>query len=207
MKRFSLKPLPYAYDALAPIISRRTLQVHYDKHHRAYVENLNRITEESSVEPADLEVLILRAKSVAKHQALYHNAAQVWNHDFYWQSMAPGGGSEPPEELARQLAQRFGSVDAFRQQLISAASAHFGSGWLWLAALPNGDLTVCTTHDADSPLNWGAHPLYVCDLWEHAYYLDYQQDRAAYIKAVVGTLINWRFVSLRLADRHNRHAA
>lgn len=203
----TLEPLPYAYDALAPVISERTLRIHHDRHHRGYVDRLNQLIEATPFVHIDLESLVIQSESASRHRAVFNNAAQAWNHDFCWRSLSPHAGDQPPAPLAARLAQRFGSLAGFRSEFRSAAVEHFASGWAWLLLTPQGELTVTATGDADNPLLWGGYPLLCCDLWEHAYYLDYQQDRARYISAVVDRLLNWTFAGARLKAVTDRHAA
>jgi superoxide dismutase, Fe-Mn family len=191
--RHKLSPLPYPLDALEPHISRETLEYHYGKHHRKYVETLNTLVAGTEFEGAALEDIVRRATG-----AIFNNAAQAWNHDFYWRCMAPRAGGDPGGELAAQLKATFGSVDGFRQQFRKAAAAKFGSGWTWLARTGDGRLVVHNTDDADTPLRQGAKPLLVCDVWEHAYYIDYRNERPRYVDAFLSVL-NWRFAEGNLA--------
>lgn len=197
---FELKPLPFAKDALGPTLSERTLEHHHGKHHAAYVKKLNELIAGSKLESADLETIIRKtARSQGKDRKIFNNAAQVWNHDFFWESLAPNGGGQPPEPLGKRITASFGSTENFRDQFIAAALDQFGSGWAWLVA-KNGKLEIMTTHDADNPLTHDAHALWTCDVWEHAYYLDYQQDRAQFVKAVIENVANWQWVGKRLVE-------
>lgn len=208
MTRFTLKPLPYPQDALAPVMSGRTVQIHHGRFQVGYVETLNRLLHDTSHEHEDLELIILHTRSEPKARPVYNCASQLWNHEFFWESLAPDHAGEPPRTVARELVSAFGSVDVFRGQMVETARHHFGSGWLWLSMSPSGALGIDATHDAESPLLWGARPLFACDLWEHAYYLDYEQDRAQYVEAVVDRLINWECLAARLdASRHRPAAA
>ena len=186
---FELPPLPYADDALAPHISAETIAYHYGKHHRAYVDNLNKLAEGTERETQTLEEIIRTADG-----GLFNNAAQVWNHSFYWSCMSPTGGGEPSGFLAEKIKTSFGDFGSFRDQFTSAAATHFGSGWAWLVAEPSGNLAIVTTGNADNPLRHGGTPLLTCDVWEHAYYIDYRNARPEYLKHF-WELVNWDFVS------------
>jgi Fe-Mn family superoxide dismutase len=191
---FTLPALPYAEAALDPVISANTLSFHYGKHHRAYVDNLNKAVAGTAFAELSLEKLIAATYGVADKTAVYNNAAQHWNHSFYWRSLRPQGGGEPPAALRQKIAASFGSVDACRKELLTAATTQFGSGWAWL--VQDGDkLGVVKTANADSPLSKGQKPLLTIDVWEHAYYLDYQNRRADHVTAVLGKLINWGFAA------------
>lgn len=197
---FELKPLPFPKDSLGPTMSERTLEEHHEKHHAAYVKKLNELIAGSKFESADLETLIRKtARSEGTEQKIFNNAAQVWNHDFFWECLAPTGGGTLPEPLAKRITAAFGSPDNFRDKFVEAAVEQFGSGWAWLVA-KNGKLEITTTHDADNPLTSGAHALWTCDVWEHAYYLDYQHDRAQFVKAVIENVANWQWLGKRLVE-------
>ena len=185
-----LPPLPYADDALAPHISAHTMSFHYGKHHAAYVNNLNGLIDGTDLANASLEEIISGAES----GGLFNNAAQVWNHTFYWNSMTPGGGGDPSGDLAAALESSFGSIDAFKTQFKADAVGNFGSGWTWLVQDDSG-LAIVKTDDADTPLAHGGKALLTIDVWEHAYYLDYQNARPAYVDAFLESLINWEFAS------------
>lgn len=204
--RFTLKALPYPYDALAPVMSARSVRIHHAKHQAAYAAGLNRLIRDTPYEHEDLELIIFHTRNDKNTGRIFNNAAQLWNHEFLWQSLSPVSGGEPPKAIADQLASTFGSVQSFRSQLIEAANDHFGAGWVWLTVSPSGTLRIDTTHDADSPLLWGGYPLFVCDLWEHAYYLDYEQDRAQFVGAVINRLINWNHIAARLNLAKSRNA-
>jgi len=192
----SLPRLPYAYDALEPHISRATLEVHYDKHHRAYVEKTRLLAKEARLSDTSLEQIIRYAARQESHRALFQNAAQAWNHEFYWNSMCRGG-SKPTDEIARRIAADLGGFDAFAEKLAAAATGQFGSGWAWLVL--NGDsLAITQTSNADTPLAHGQVPLLAIDVWEHAYYLDYQNRRSDYVKAVIHNLLDWTFAHRNL---------
>jgi Fe-Mn family superoxide dismutase len=190
-----LPPLPYAKDALEPYVSGLTLEVHYEKHHRGYADKLEKLLAGKPEEHATLDQLIHTADG-----AIYDNAAQVWNHTFFWRSMSPVESS-PSGELLAAIENQFGSVSELKKRLVEAASAHFGSGWAWLVLDPRDRLRVVSTHDAENPLRGGAQPLLTIDVWEHAYYLDFLNDRERYVQGVVDHLLDWNFAAenLRLA--------
>ena len=189
---FVLPPLPYAENALDPIISGRTIGFHYGKHHRGYVDNLNKLIGGTEYADLPLEKIIIGTAGHAEKAAIFNNAAQVWNHTFYWKSMTPKGGGEPPNELKRKIEASFGSVEACKKELVAAAVSQFGSGWAWLA-LDGDKLKAVRAANADLPLTTGMRPVLTVDVWEHAYYLDYQNRRADYVTAVLDKLINWEF--------------
>jgi superoxide dismutase, Fe-Mn family len=190
-----LPPLPYGMDALAPHISAETLTYHYGKHHRAYVNKLNELVHGSEFEAMSLPELIMNSTG-----PVFNNAAQVWNHSFYWNCIGPKGGGLARGELARAINASFGSFDAFATRFKSSAAAKFGSGWTWLVKRADGTLAVHDTDDADNPLRSNELPLLACDVWEHAYYIDYRNERAKYIEAF-WKLVNWDFVAGNLAGR------
>lgn len=197
---FTLKPLPFAKDSLGPAMSARTLEHHHDKHHAAYVTKLNEFVAGTPMENQDLESIIKATVGKGgKDQKIFNNAAQTWNHDFFWDSLAPNGGGTPPEPILKRIQTTFSSFENFRDKFVEAAVGQFGSGWAWLV-LKNGQLEITTTHDADTPVAHGVHALWTCDVWEHAYYLDYQHERARFVKTVVESLANWQFVSKRLSE-------
>ncbi|HEX7012371.1 MAG TPA: superoxide dismutase [Steroidobacteraceae bacterium] len=197
---FQLKPLPFAKDALEPTMSSRTLEHHHGKHHANYVNKLNELIAGTQHEKADLKAIIRStAGAEGKDRKIFNNAAQVFNHDFFWESLAPNGGGTPPEPVLKRLNDTFGSLENFRDRFVQAAVDQFGSGWAWLV-WKQGKLDIVTTHDADNPLTSGSEPLWTCDVWEHAYYLDYQQDRARFVKSVIENLANWQFVGQRLVE-------
>ncbi len=188
-----LPPLPYATDALSPHISQETLEYHYGKHHRAYVNKLNELIPNTEYEKLSLEEIILRAPK----GPIFNNAAQVWNHTFYWHCMKQNGGGKPSGKLAEAINQSFGSFDKFQQQLTEAGLTQFGSGWAWL--VKNGDkLEVVKTGNAENPLTDKKTPLLTCDVWEHAYYIDTRNDRGKYINNF-WQVVNWDFVSKNFA--------
>ena len=193
----SLPALPYAMDALDPVLSASTLGYHHGKHHKAYVDNLNRLVAGTELAGLSLEQVIAATAGKAAQAAVFNNAAQVWNHNFYWQSLRPQGGGEPPAELRRHIEASFGSLAACKKELAAAALSQFGSGWAWLAA--DGDrLKVIKTGNAELPVTLGLKPLLAIDVWEHAYYLDYQNRRADYVNAVLDKLVNWEFALQKL---------
>lgn len=202
-----LPDLPYAPDGLAPHISERTISFHYGKHHASYVKAVNNGVAGTPDEGRSLEDLV----RLLPAGGLFNAAAQTWNHNFYWRSMSPGGGGEPDGDLAAALSAGFGSVDAFRTEFAAGAVGNFASGWGWLVFDPvgaggAGSLQTVQTDDAQTPLTGGLTPLLVVDVWEHAYYLDYQNARAAYVDAFVEHLINWEFASTNYAAALRAHA-
>ena len=189
-----LPPLPYAEHALDPVISARTIGFHYDKHHKGYVDTLNKLIAGTPLATLSLEELIAETAGKADKVAIFNNAAQAWNHTFYWRSLRPKGGGEPPAALKQRIEASFGNLDACKKELAMAATTQFGSGWAWLV-LEADKLKVVKTGNAETPLIKGAKPLLTIDVWEHAYYLDYQNRRADYVNAVLDKLINWGFVA------------
>ena len=185
-------PLPYANNALDPVISSNTLGFHYGKHHKTYVDNLNKAIAGTPFADMSLEKIITATYGKADQTAIYNNAAQTWNHNFYWKSLKPAGGGEPPAALKQKIEAAFGSVDNCKKELSTAATSQFGSGWAWLVS-DGGKLAVVKTSNADSPLVKNQKPLLTIDVWEHAYYLDYQNRRADYVAAVLDKVINWGF--------------
>jgi Fe-Mn family superoxide dismutase len=193
----TLPELPYAQDALEPLVSAKTLSFHHGKHHAAYVANTNRLVEGSPLANAPLEEIVAAAAKDHK-TALFNNAAQVWNHSFLWHSMAPKGGGAPRGEIAQRIEKDFGGYAAFAETFSAAATGQFGSGWAWLV-LDQGKLAVVATANADTPLVHGKTPLLTLDVWEHAYYLDYQNRRPDYVKTFLDHLANWDFANANLA--------
>jgi Fe-Mn family superoxide dismutase len=187
-----LPPLPYAENALAPVVTAETMRFHYGKHHKGYVDNLNKLISGTDYSELSLEEIISGTAGRPERTAIFNNAAQTWNHTFYWHSLSPKGGGEPPAALKQRIEASFGSVDACKKELASAAVSQFGSGWVWLV-LEGGGLKVVKTANADVPLTKGMKPLLTIDVWEHAYYLDYQNRRVDYVNAVLDKLINWEF--------------
>ena len=189
---FELPELPFAKDALAPVISAETLDYHHGKHHRAYVDNLNKLVDGTPHAGQSLEAVIREAGG-----ALFNNAAQVWNHTFYWHCMKPGGGGDPTGALKDALDRDFGSVDDFRREFKQAAVSQFGSGWAWLVQR-DGKLGIMTTANADLPMKHHVPALLTCDVWEHAYYIDFRNRRPDYVGAFLDKLVNWDFVASNL---------
>jgi Fe-Mn family superoxide dismutase len=189
-----LPPLPYAEGALDPVISGRTIGFHYGRHHKGYVETLNKLIAGTPLETLSVEKLIAETAGKADKIAIFNNAAQTWNHNFYWSSLRPKGGGEPPAALKQRIEASFGTLDACKKELVTAATTEFGSGWAWLV-LEADKLKVVKTGNAETPLTKGAKPLLAIDVWEHAYYLDYQNRRADYVNAVLDKLINWGFAA------------
>lgn len=194
MARFTLPELPYAIDALAPAISRETLEFHWGKHHQTYVNNLNNLVEGTDWAEKSLEDIILGAEG-----GLFNNAAQVYNHTFFWSSMTPQGGGEPKGALKDALVATWGSVEAFVKAFSDAAAGNFGSGWTWLVKDADGKLSILNTSNADTPIRHGLTPLLTIDVWEHAYYIDYRNARPTFIKAFFEKLVNWAFVEENFA--------
>lgn len=191
---FELPDLPYAQDALAPHISAETLSFHHGKHHNAYVVNLNKLVEGTEFEGKSLEDIMKATAGVADKAGVFNNAAQIWNHTFYWHSMAPNGGGKPEGALAAKIDEDFGSFDAFVEAFKVAGATQFGSGWAWLV-LDAGTLKVVKTANAECPLTDGMVPLLTMDVWEHAYYIDFQNRRPDYISTFVESLANWAFAA------------
>jgi Fe-Mn family superoxide dismutase len=187
-----LPPLPYAEDALEPVITAKTISFHYSKHHKGYVDNLNKLIAGTEYADLSLEKIITSTAERPERTAIFNNAAQAWNHAFYWNSLTPNGGGEPPAALKQKIEASFGSVDDCKKELASAAVSQFGSGWAWLV-LDGGVLKVVKTANANIPMTMGFTPLLTIDVWEHAYYLDYQNRRVDYANAVLDKLINWEF--------------
>jgi superoxide dismutase, Fe-Mn family len=195
--QFSLPPLPYAEDALAPTISAETVQLHHGKHHRKYVDTMNQLLHEQPVSGRTLEEVV-RASS----GKLFNNAAQAWNHEFYWHSLSPKGG-KPGAALLRQLEKDFGTFERFCEKLSAAAAGQFGSGWAWLVKKNDGGLEIVTTSNADTPMARGTKCLLTIDLWEHAYYVDYRNERERYLSALIGERLNWEFAEHNLSRSGN----
>ena len=190
---YELPALPYAQDALAPHISAETLEFHYGKHHQTYVTNLNNLVPGTEFEGASVESLVARASG-----GIFNNAAQVWNHTFYWNSLSPNGGGEPEGELAEAINAAFGSFAEFKEAFTKCAVTTFGSGWAWLVKNSDGSLELVSTSNAGCPLTEGQTPLLTCDVWEHAYYIDYRNARPKYLEAF-WALVNWEFAAANLA--------
>jgi len=196
---FSLPPLPYPEDALEPNYSARTISFHYGKHHKAYVDNLNKLIAGTEWEGKSLEEIIRLAAADPAKVGVFNNAAQVWNHTFFWHCMKPKGGGRPTGKLAKLLDEAFGSYEKFAEQFKATAVGRFGSGWGWLV-LENGALKVVSTPNAETPLTKGQVALLTVDVWEHAYYLDYQNRRPDFVQAFLDKLVNWDFVAKNLTQ-------
>jgi Fe-Mn family superoxide dismutase len=192
-----LPALPFAEHELEPVISRRTIEFHYGKHHRGYVDNLNKLIAGTPFAGAALDEIVLRSARDPAHVGIFNNAGQAWNHAFYWRSLRPGGGGRPPAPLLRRLEADFGSFEQFKQAFAAAAVGQFGSGWAWLV-LDGGKLKVAHTANAEVPMTQGQKPLLTIDVWEHAYYLDYQNRRPDHVQAVIEKLLNWEFAAANL---------
>jgi superoxide dismutase, Fe-Mn family len=189
---FTLPELPYSKDALAPTISVETLEFHYGKHHQAYVTNLNKLVEGTPYATMTLEEIIKKADG-----GIFNNAAQVWNHTFYWNCMKPNGGGEPTGKLAELITKSFGDFAKFKEKFTTAAQTQFGSGWAWLVQNADGSLAVEKTSNAENPMTKNQTPLMTCDVWEHAYYIDYRNARPVYVENF-WKLVNWDFISKNL---------
>ena len=194
---FELPPLPYAQDALAPHISAQTMSFHYGKHHQTYVTNLNNLLKDSPLAGKSLEDIIMAVKGDAAKIGIFNNAAQVWNHTFFWNSMKPKGGGAPTGKIADMIKADFGSVDTFKTEFKTAATTQFGSGWAWLI-VEGGKLKITKTGNADLPMAHGQKAVPTCDVWEHAYYLDYQNRRPDFVDAFLTHLVNWDFANKNL---------
>lgn len=189
---FSLPKLPYSMDALAPHISQETLEYHYGKHHQTYVNNLNKLVEGTEHAEKSLEEIIMSSSG-----GIFNNAAQVWNHTFYWHSLSPNGGGEPQGPLLEKINHAFGSYSEFKEKFTQTAITTFGSGWAWLVQNAEGELDVISTSNAETPMTEGLTALLTCDVWEHAYYIDYRNARPSYMDAF-WQLVNWDFVNSNL---------
>ena len=193
----TLPPLPYEQSALQPVISANTLGFHHGKHHKTYVDTLNKLIAGTEFADMPLEKIVRATANQPDHTEIFNNAGQAWNHNFYWRCMRPSGGGEPPAVLKRLMESSFGSVDACKKELSKAAVGQFGSGWAWLAQ--DGEkLKIIKTGNANSPLTLGSKPLLTIDVWEHAYYLDYQNRRVDYVNALIDKLANWNFAAENL---------
>ena len=195
---FSLPPLPYADTALEPLISANTLSFHYAKHHKTYVDNLNKLVEGKDLASMSLEEIIRASSGKADMAGVFNNAAQVWNHTFYWNSLKPDGGGKPTGAIAAAIDKDLGGYDKFKADLTAAAVTQFGSGWAWLVS-EAGTLKIVKTGNAEVPLTKGQKPLLTIDVWEHAYYLDYQNLRAKYVETLIDKLLNWDFANQNFA--------
>jgi superoxide dismutase, Fe-Mn family len=195
---FALPALPYAQDALEPYVSAKTMSVHYGKHHQTYVDNLNKLAGGTPLaDGRPLERVVLESAGMADKAAIFNNAAQVWNHTFFWQSMKAGGGGRPTGRLLDMIEKSFGGFEKFRDAFTAAAVAQFGSGWVWLVQ-DGAALKVIKTSNADTPIAHGQTPILTCDVWEHAYYLDYQNRRKDFVEAFLNHLVNWEFATAQL---------
>lgn len=194
---FTLPPLPYGKDALHPVISPETIDYHYGKHHQAYVNNLNNLVPGTKYENMSLEEVVKATNGQASEKKVFNNAAQVWNHTFYWNSMKPGGGGKPTGKVGSAIDSAFGGYDKFRQEFANAAATQFGSGWAWLVS-EGGKLAIKKTPNAETPLTTSAKPLLTIDVWEHAYYIDYRNLRPKYIDTFLDQLVNWDFANANL---------
>jgi Fe-Mn family superoxide dismutase len=193
----ALPELPYAKDALAPVISANTLEFHYGKHHKAYVDNLNKLIAGTELAEDDLETIIRKVVGDPARAGIFNNAAQIWNHSFYWKCLKPGGGGKPTGAVAAKIEAAWESYEKFADELKNAGVTQFGSGWAWLV-VDGGQLKITKTANADTPIAHGIKPLLTLDVWEHAYYLDYQNRRPDYLSAVIANLIDWDFVNANL---------
>ncbi len=189
-----LPPLPFAMDALAPTISQETLEYHYGKHHQAYVTNLNKLVAGGEFADLSLEEIVKRAPT----GGIFNNAAQVWNHTFYWNSLSPIGGGAPDGDLAAAIDAKWGDFDKFKAAFSASAAGNFGSGWTWLVKRENGNLDIVNTSNASTPIVGADKPLLTVDVWEHAYYVDYRNARPKYLEAIWG-LVNWEFAAINFA--------
>ena len=195
---FSLPPLPYADNALEPLISANTLSFHYGKHHKTYVDNLNKLVEGKDLAAMSLEDIIKKSAGNPEMAGVFNNAAQIWNHTFYWNSLKPNGGGKPTGALAAAIDKDLGGYDKFKADFAAAAVTQFGSGWAWLVS-DAGTLKIVKTGNAEVPLTKGQTPLLTIDVWEHAYYLDYQNLRAKYVETLIDKLLNWDFANKNFA--------
>lgn len=195
---FTLPKLPYAQDALEPHISALTLALHHGKHHKGYVDTLNKLLIDNVLADLPLAEVIMQSHDYVARRLIFNNAAQSWNHDFFWKSMKPGGGGPPAGAILASIEHSFGDTKSFAEDFAKAAASHFDSGWIWLV-ISGGVVGIVTTHDADLPPLLGQTPLLCCDLWEHAYYLDYQNRRAEFVSAFLDHLANWDFANANLA--------
>ncbi|MFO1397908.1 MAG: superoxide dismutase [Burkholderiales bacterium] len=194
---FTLPPLPYADNALEPVISANTLSFHHGKHHKTYIDNLNNLIKGTPYEGASLESIVTDTAGKADKVAIFNNAAQTWNHTFYWNSLKGNGGGQPTGRIAQMIESSFGGFDNFRKEFSATTVSQFGSGWGWLV-LDGSALKVVKTGNAEVPFTKGQKPLLTIDVWEHAYYLDHQNKRAAYVDAVIDKLLNWDFAAQNL---------
>jgi len=195
---FELPALPYAENALEPYYSAKTISFHHGKHHKAYVDNLNKLVPGTDLEGKSLEEVVLASAGNPQKAGIFNNAAQIWNHTFFWHSLKPGGGGRPTGALAAKIDQAFGSYQKFAEQFKAAAVGRFGSGWAWLV-VEGGALKIVATPNAETPITAKQTPLFTVDVWEHAYYLDYQNRRPDFVQAFLDHLVNWDFANANLA--------
>ena len=193
---FALKPLPYQPDALEPVMSSRTVSIHHGRHQAGYVAKLNDLVADGPLARAELTSIVRASSTKPRQSAIFNSAAQVFNHEFFWDGLSPEPVA-PPDSILQAINASFQSLDTFRRRFCEVATAHFGSGWIWLVA-DGQRLDVIATHDAETPINGSTFPLFACDVWEHAYYLDYENMRGDYVGAVVDRLINWQQIARRL---------
>jgi Fe-Mn family superoxide dismutase len=193
----TLPPLPYPLDALEPHISRRTLELHHGAHHKKYVDTANSLIQGTPYADKPLEEIVRATAGDAKSRKLFNNAAQAWNHSFFWQCMTPQGGGRPPADLEKRITADFGSLEKFHETFVATGAAQFGSGWVWLIAR-KGKLEIVSTGNAEIPMAGGIVPLLTCDVWEHAYYLDYQNKRERFIEVFLANLVHWDYAARRL---------
>ena len=202
MTDITLPALPYSYDALEPHISKETLEFHHDKHHQTYVTKLNELIKGTELENAELDEIIKKTAGDSSKQAIFNNAAQVWNHTFYWNCMTANGGGKPTGPIAAKIDEAFGSYEKFAEEFANAAATQFGSGWAWLVAdQVNGKLSITKTSNADTPLAHGQVAVLTIDVWEHAYYIDYRNARPKYISTFLEHLVNWDYANAKLQGK------
>ena len=195
---FTLPALPYADDALAPVISSNTMGFHYGKHHKTYIDNLNKLSDGTEFSALPLVDVIKKTAGVADKAGMFNNAAQIWNHTFFWESMTPNGGGKPTGKIGELIEHDLGGYDKFKADFANAALTQFGSGWAWLV-YDQGQLAIRKTGNAETPISGTAKPLLTIDVWEHAYYLDYQNRRADFVNAVIDKLLDWNRANERLS--------
>lgn len=201
---YELPPLPYSYDALEPHMSAQTLEFHHDKHHAKYVNQYNKLVQDAGMADRSIEEVIQATYNDSSKTGLFNNAAQAWNHTFFWNCMSPNSSGAPSGALADKIAEDFGSVDTFKQEFKQAGSTQFGSGWAWLVLDNNGKLKVTKTPNAINPIALGETPLLTCDVWEHAYYLDYQNRKPDFIDTFLNNLVNWEFVAQQMESARQK---
>jgi superoxide dismutase, Fe-Mn family len=201
---FQLPPLPWAEDALDPVISARTIGLHYGKHHKAYVDKLNELVAGTPLAELPLELVIAETAGNEENRKIFNNAAQTWNHTFFWNCLRKGSGGKPQGEIARRIESDLGGYARFKEELAKAAVEQFGSGWAWLVQR-GGKLEILATSNADTPITQGATPLLTIDVWEHAYYLDYENRRPEFVDAVIERLLNWNFAEQQLERAKSQH--